>query len=227
VDRHRGRDRAGPGRADPRRTAITTSAGLAVRRILRDGLLHHVMALGPEWASKSRLGAAQATIVEGVDGLDPYYSEYLPQLAVTVTLPAELTEITWYGDPHSRVKPHFYKGAGDCGLLDINVDHFRFESAQTSAFDEWEAYRRDCPDVTSTIVALDWPGAEGAWAWTWDQPADASILSDSATGTVNLSGVCMMLRSTSGQDVYIAAYAPRGGLQGCPALRALDSLTLG
>ena len=146
---------------------------------------------------------------------------------VTVTLPAELTEITWYGDPHSRVKPHFYKGAGDCGLLDINVDHFRFESAQTSAFDEWEAYRRDGPTVTSTIVALDWPGAEGAWAWTWDQPADASILSDSATGTVNLSGVCMMLRSTSGQDVYIAAYAPRGGLQGCPALRALDSLTLG
>lgn len=72
----------------PVRTAITTSAGLAVRRILRDDLLHHVMALGPEWASKSRLGAAQATIVEGVDGLDPYYSEYLPQLAVTVTLPA-------------------------------------------------------------------------------------------------------------------------------------------
>lgn len=146
---------------------------------------------------------------------------------VTVTLPAELTEITWYGDPHSRVKPHFYKGAGDCGLLDINVDHFRFESAETSAFDEWEAYRRDGPDVTSTIVEVDWPGAEGAWAWTWDQPADASILSDSATGTVNLSGVCMMLRSTSGQDVYIAAYAPQGGLQGCPALRALNSLTLG
>ncbi len=143
---------------------------------------------------------------------------------VTVTLPAELTEITWYGD--HRVKPHFYKTSTDLGLLDINLARSRFQSAETSAFDEWEAYRRDGPTVTSTIVALDWPGAEGAWAWTWDQPADASILSDSATGTVNLSGVCMMLRSTSGQDVYIAAYAPQGGLQGCPALRALNSLTL-
>lgn len=147
-----------------------------------------------------------------------------PIEGVTVTLPAELTEITWYGD--HRVKPHFYKTSTDLGLLDINLAHSRFQSAETSAFDEWEAYRRDGPTVTSTIVALDWPGAEGAWAWTWDQPADASILSDSATGTVNLSGVCMMLHSTSGQDVYIAAYAPQGGLQGCPALRALNSLTL-
>ena len=147
-----------------------------------------------------------------------------PIEGVTVTLPAELTEITWYGD--HRVKPHFYKTSTDLGLLDINLARSRFQSAETSAFDEWEAYRRDGPTVTSTIVALDWPGAEGAWAWTWDQPADASILSDSATGTVNLSGVCMMLRSTSGQDVYIAAYAPQGGLQGCPALRALNSLTL-
>lgn len=147
-----------------------------------------------------------------------------PIEGVTVTLPAELTEITWYGD--HRVKSHFYKTSTDLGLLDINLARSRFQSAETSAFDEWEAYRRDGPTVTSTIVALDWPGAEGAWAWTWDQPADASILSDSATGTVNLSGVCMMLRSTSGQDVYIAAYAPQGGLQGCPALRALNSLTL-
>ena len=105
---------------------------------------------------------------------------------VTVTLPAELTEITWYGD--HRVKPHFYKTSTDLGLLDINLARSRFQSAETSAFDEWEAYRRDGPTVTSTIVALDWPGAEGAWAWTWDQPADASILSDSATGTVASSG---------------------------------------
>lgn len=148
-----------------------------------------------------------------------------PIEGVTVTLPAELTEITWYGD--HRVKPHFYKTPTDLGLLDINLARSRFQSAETSAFDEWDAYRADGPTVTSTIAALDWPGAEGAWAWTWDQPADASILSDSATGTVNLSGVCMMLRSTSGQDVYIAAYSPQGGLQGCPALRALNSLTLG
>ena len=33
-----------------------------MRRILRDDLLRHVMALGPEWASKSRLGAAQAKL---------------------------------------------------------------------------------------------------------------------------------------------------------------------
>lgn len=118
----------------PVRTAITTSAGLAVRRILRDGLLHHVMALGPEWASKSRLGAAQATIVEGVDGLDPYYSEYLPQLAVTVTLPAGIVAGVWLLHPPSAVF------LACCLLVTLIVPRFKDAAMLRQGSERWRAY---------------------------------------------------------------------------------------
>ena len=118
----------------PVRTAITTSAGLAVRRILRDDLLHHVMALGPEWASKSRLGAAQATIVEGVDGLDPYYSEYLPQLAVTVTLPAGIVAGVWLLHPPSAVF------LACCLLVTLIVPRFKDAAMLRQGSERWRAY---------------------------------------------------------------------------------------
>lgn len=143
---------------------------------------------------------------------------------VTVTVPTELNEVKDFGE--TRKKPFFYVSDDNLGLLDINIARFRFSEADVSAEDEWQAYRDDASDSISKMMKISWPGAETAWAWTWDQPADFTFFTDKAKGVVNLSGICMMLRSTSGQDLYIAAYAPKGKLAGSPALKALNSLKL-
>ncbi|NYI04695.1 ABC transporter ATP-binding protein/permease [Allostreptomyces psammosilenae] len=62
--------------------------GIAVRVRLRDRLVGRLAELGPGHAAGERAGRIQATLVAGVEGLDAYYSRYLPQLLVVLLVPA-------------------------------------------------------------------------------------------------------------------------------------------
>ncbi|AZI58968.1 ATP-binding cassette domain-containing protein [Nakamurella antarctica] len=75
------------------REVVTTWAGGLIRARLRDRLVAALADLGPAYLSHARAGAAQATLTDGVDGLDPYYSRYLPQVVVTVLVPTAL--VAW------------------------------------------------------------------------------------------------------------------------------------
>ncbi|TKV59213.1 ATP-binding cassette domain-containing protein [Nakamurella flava] len=65
-------------------------AGGQVRARLRDRLLLQVADLGPTFVAQGRVGATRATVVEGVDALEGYYSRYLPQVVVTALVPIVL-----------------------------------------------------------------------------------------------------------------------------------------
>lgn len=70
-----------------RRTCAVVTAGMRAR------LLDQVAALGPGHLVRERSGTAASTVVDGVDGLEAYYSRYLPQVIVaTVTV---LTVCGW------------------------------------------------------------------------------------------------------------------------------------
>jgi thiol reductant ABC exporter CydD subunit len=59
----------------------------SVRRAVRDRLLRHVLALGPRFAAGERAGELANTVVGGVDVLDPYLAQYLPQARLAVVVP--------------------------------------------------------------------------------------------------------------------------------------------
>ncbi|MBL7499676.1 ABC transporter ATP-binding protein [Frankia sp. CN7] len=59
-----------------RRTGAVVTAGMRTR------LLDQVAALGPGHLARERSGTAASTVVDGVDGLEAYYSRYLPQVVV-------------------------------------------------------------------------------------------------------------------------------------------------
>ena len=63
--------------------AVWTAATVKVR--LRDELYGRLVELGPGFLAGHRSGQVQSTIVDGVEGLEAYYSRYLPQL-VTVAI---------------------------------------------------------------------------------------------------------------------------------------------
>ncbi|WP_188191999.1 ABC transporter ATP-binding protein/permease [Nonomuraea sp. SYSU D8015] len=72
------------------RGAVTVWAGALIKARLRDRLISHLARLGPAHLTGARTGHVQTTLVDGVEGLDPYFSRYLPQVAVTFCVPVAL-----------------------------------------------------------------------------------------------------------------------------------------
>ncbi|WP_158088532.1 ABC transporter ATP-binding protein/permease [Thermoactinospora rubra] len=75
------------------RETVTVWAGALIRARLRDRLVAHLDRLGPAHLTGARTGHVQTTLVDGVEGLDPYFSRYLPQVVVTFCVPVGL--VAW------------------------------------------------------------------------------------------------------------------------------------
>ena len=58
-----------------------------VKTDLRERLTAHLLALGPAYIRGERTGELVNTAVEGIEALDAYFSQYLPQLALAVLVP--------------------------------------------------------------------------------------------------------------------------------------------
>ncbi len=76
------------------RAALTWGREVAAARVairvkgrLRQRLAAHLLALGPAYASEERSGELATTAVEGIEALDAYFREYLPQLALAALVP--------------------------------------------------------------------------------------------------------------------------------------------
>lgn len=58
-----------------------------VKRNVRERCLAHLFGLGPAYTRGERTGELVNTAVEGIESLDAYFSQYLPQLALTALVP--------------------------------------------------------------------------------------------------------------------------------------------
>ncbi|MEV0585193.1 ABC transporter ATP-binding protein [Nonomuraea sp. NPDC050310] len=80
------------------RECVTAWAGALVRARLRDRLVERLGRLGPAYLTGARTGRVQTTLVDGVEGLDAYFSRYLPQVVITLVVP--LTLVGWLFTVH-------------------------------------------------------------------------------------------------------------------------------
>ena len=76
------------------RAGLSWGSGVSAQRVagrvktdLRRRLTAHLLALGPAYAHGERSGELTNTVVEGVEALDAYFSQYLPQLALAALVP--------------------------------------------------------------------------------------------------------------------------------------------
>jgi len=58
-----------------------------VKSRIRKLLLKHLEGLGPSFTQRERSGEISATVIEGVEALDAYFSQYLPQLVLSALVP--------------------------------------------------------------------------------------------------------------------------------------------
>ena len=69
------------------RTMIAHRTAAAVQVTLRRHLYDHVIALGPAYFGRERTGATLLTLIDGVERLETYFGQYLPQLCVAALAP--------------------------------------------------------------------------------------------------------------------------------------------
>jgi thiol reductant ABC exporter CydD subunit len=74
-------------------------AAAQVKSQLRRKLTAHCVRLGPAWIGGQQPGRIAALATRGLDGLDPYFARYLPQLVLSVLVPlavlAAVTATDW------------------------------------------------------------------------------------------------------------------------------------
>jgi len=69
------------------RTMLAHHTAALVQATLRQTLYAHITALGPSHFGRSRTGDVVLSMVEGIQQLEVYFGQYLPQLAVAVLTP--------------------------------------------------------------------------------------------------------------------------------------------
>ena len=85
-------------------TEISASVvGLRVKADLRQMLFKHLLALGPTYARGEQTGAITATAMEGVESLDAYFSQYLPQLVIAALVPLTILFVVFPLDQLSGI----------------------------------------------------------------------------------------------------------------------------
>ncbi len=63
------------------------TVAVRVKSNLREQLFAHILALGPAFSRGERTGELTTAAVEGIEALDAYFSQYLPQLVISTLVP--------------------------------------------------------------------------------------------------------------------------------------------
>src|SRR5688572_12989968 len=61
-----------------------------IKSDLRERLFSHILSLGPAYTRRQRTGELTTAAVEGIEALDAYFSQYLPQLLITALIPISI-----------------------------------------------------------------------------------------------------------------------------------------
>jgi len=82
------------------------AANLVAQRVktdLRERLVTHLAALGPAYTQSERTGELALAAIEGVENLEAYFSQYLPQLVLAASIPLSVLLLVFPLDPLSGV----------------------------------------------------------------------------------------------------------------------------
>ena len=80
------------------------AANLVAQRVkndLRERLVTHLTALGPAYTQSERTGELALSAIEGVENLEAYFSQYLPQLVLAASIPLSVLLLVFPIDPLS------------------------------------------------------------------------------------------------------------------------------
>jgi ATP-binding cassette subfamily C protein CydD len=71
------------------------AVAVKIKTDLRNRLFAHILNLGPAYSRGQRTGELTAAAVEGIEALDAYFSQYLPQLVITTLVPISILVVVF------------------------------------------------------------------------------------------------------------------------------------
>src|SRR5689334_9078582 len=83
---------------DHARTVIAHQNAIRVQEVLRLKLYDKVAELGPAWFAGERTGGVMLSLVDGVEQLQTFFGQYVPQLAIAALTPVALFAIVAWWD---------------------------------------------------------------------------------------------------------------------------------
>ncbi|MFH2038198.1 MAG: thiol reductant ABC exporter subunit CydD [Chloroflexota bacterium] len=78
---------------------FASSLAPRIKSDVRTRLVQHLAALNPAYTQNQKTGELTATAMEGVEALDAYFSQYLPQLALAAFIPLTILLLIFPLDP--------------------------------------------------------------------------------------------------------------------------------
>jgi ATP-binding cassette subfamily C protein CydCD len=80
------------------RTLQANRCAATVQQVLRGRLYDRIVALGPAWFANQRTGGVMLTVVDGVEQLQTFFGQYLPQVAIAAAAPFAIFAVIAYWD---------------------------------------------------------------------------------------------------------------------------------
>ncbi|MBI3711006.1 MAG: ABC transporter ATP-binding protein [Proteobacteria bacterium] len=136
------------------RTMVAHHTAARIQAILRGRLYDKVTALGPAWFAGERTGGVMLSMVDGVEQLQTFFGQYLPQLCIAALTPiAIFAVIAWYDVPVATVMLGF---ALLCLVLPAMFHRWdrRASTARQGAFKTFGAEFLDAVQGLATLKAF-------------------------------------------------------------------------
>jgi thiol reductant ABC exporter CydD subunit len=78
---------------------FASNLALRIKSDVRNRLVHHLAALNPAYTHNQKTGELTATAMEGVEALEAYFAQYLPQVALAAFIPLSILLLIFPLDP--------------------------------------------------------------------------------------------------------------------------------
>ena len=66
---------------------LAARIGIAIKEQIRSAIIQKIIRLGPVYTSGEKKGELNVLLTEGIEALDPYFSQYMPQLILAAFIP--------------------------------------------------------------------------------------------------------------------------------------------
>ncbi len=145
---------------DHLRTMVAHRTAARVQETLRRRLYNKIVALGPAWFGAERTGGVMLSIVDGVEQLQTFFGQYLPQVTIAICAPlAIFAFIAFWDVPVAAVM----LGAALFTLISPAVVHKRTNTASRSRQNAFKAFGEEFLDAMQGLPTLKAFGQSGAY----------------------------------------------------------------
>jgi len=143
------------------RARLAHGASVRVQERLRGRLFERIAELGPAWFATRRSGGVMLSLIDGVEQLQTWFGQYLPQLAVAVVAPFAIFAFAAHWDlPVAAV---LLAGALTA-LIGPMAAHMRERRASLGRANALKSFGEDFLDAVQGLPTLKAFGQSGAFA---------------------------------------------------------------